>query len=88
MARLATAKTGERHAACKGGCSSLPCARALSGAALSGATVVGGVGATSMARSGHGSLNGTRARQRGHVSMWPLRCWGRDVLSDQHFFSL
>jgi hypothetical protein len=76
VARLATTKIGERHVACRGGCSSLPRARALSRAALSEAVVVGGVGTTSMARSEHDSLNGMRARQRGHVSMWPLRCQG------------
>ena len=62
MAWLAIAKTGERHAAYRGGCSSLPHARALGRVALSRAVVVGGVGTTSMAQRKCGSMDSMRSR--------------------------
>ena len=62
MAWLAIAKASERHAACSGGCSGLPRARALSRVALRRAVIVGGVGTTSMPWSRYGSLDDSRAR--------------------------
>jgi hypothetical protein len=70
VTQLATTKAGEGRATCGGGCSGAPRASTLSraawsGTALSGTVVVGGVGTTSMARSGHGPLGVARARQEG-----------------------
>ena len=62
MAWLTTAEASEGHAAYGGGCNGLPCARALSRMALSGAVVVGGVGTSSMAQTRCGSLDSRRVR--------------------------
>jgi hypothetical protein len=66
MAELATTKAGEGCATYGGGRSGPPRASSLSGAtqsgtALSGVVVVGGVGTTSMAQSGHSPLGVVRA---------------------------
>jgi len=76
VARLATTVASEGRAACRGGRIGLPRAGVLSRVALSRVVVVGGVGTTSTAWSGCGSLGSTRVRKRGHMSTWPLRCRG------------
>jgi hypothetical protein len=75
---LATTEAGEWHATCGGRRSGPPRASSLSratrsGMALSRAVVFGGVGTTSMARSGHCPLGVVRAGLRKHVSTWPLQ---------------
>jgi hypothetical protein len=70
---LATTEAGEGRTTCGGRRSGPPRASSLSratqsGTALSGVVVVGGVGTTSTARSGHCPLGVARAGLRKHVS--------------------